>query len=209
MENNLLNLLPDVLTGFLTCTALIIAIGAQNAFVLRQGLRREHVLPIVAVCAGADAILIAAGIAGLGVLIETAPALVRITWIGGAIFLLCYGLAAGVRALRNSHLQAEQAPGISLGKALTTCLILTFLNPHVYLDTVVLMGALANQAGPDRRWLFGIGAILASITWFVTLGYGARFLTPLFRKASAWKWLDSCVAVMMLGLGVNLLMTNH
>lgn len=209
MENNLFNLLPDVLTGFLTCTALIMAIGAQNAFVLRQGLRREHVLPIVAVCAGADAILIGAGIAGLGVLVETAPELVRITWIGGAIFLLCYGFAAGVRALKNSRLQAEEVPGLSLGKALTTCLILTFLNPHVYLDTVILMGALANQAGLDRRWLFGAGAMLASVSWFVTLGYGARLLTPLFQKASAWKWLDSCVAVTMLGLGVNLLMSNH
>lgn len=196
------------ITGFLSGAALIIAIGAQNSFVLRQGIRREHVLPIVLVCAGADALLIAAGIAGLGALITSAPYVLNVTRYGGSAFLLGYGLVAARRALHPHLLTVDSDTGTSLGAAMATCLAFTFLNPHVYLDTVILLGALANQCGGSGRWVFGGGAAAASFVWFFALGYGARLLGPLFSKAGAWRVLDSLIAVIMFGLGITLLLGN-
>lgn len=196
---------PDLITGFLSGAALIIAIGAQNSFVLRQGIRREHVLPIVLVCAGADALLIAAGIAGLGALIQSVPLVLNVTRYGGAAFLVAYGLIAARRALHPHPLTVDSGGDTSLGAAIATCLAFTFLNPHVYLDTVILLGSLANQCGDNGRWVFGGGAITASFVWFFALGYGARLLGPLFSNAGAWRVLDSLIAVIMFGLGIMLL----
>lgn len=184
---------------------MIIAIGAQNSFVLRQGIRREHVLPIVLVCAGVDALLISAGIAGLGALIQSAPRLLDATRYGGAAFLIAYGLIAARRALQPSLLSVDADVGTSLGVALAMCLGFTLLNPHVYLDTVVLLGSLANQCGAEGRWMFGSGAAAASFVWFFSLGYGARLLGPLFAKAGAWRVLDSLIAVIMVSLGITLI----
>lgn len=196
------------ITGFLSGAALIIAIGAQNSFVLRQGIRCEHVLPIVLVCAIADSLLIAAGITGLGTLIKSVPVLLEVTRYGGATFLIAYGIIAARRALQPHLLTVESDTGTSLGAAMVTCLAFTFLNPHVYLDTVILLGSLANQYGDNGRWVFGCGAVAASFIWFFALGYGARLLGPLFNKASAWRVLDSLIALTMFGLGISLLMST-
>ncbi len=190
-------------TGFLTAFTLIAAIGAQNAFVLRQGIRREHVLPVVAVCTVSDMALIAAGIGGFGALIATHPDIVTVAKIGGAVFLTCYGLLAARRAIRPSTLNPSETAPARLAGVLATCLALTFLNPHVYLDTVVLLGALANQYA-DSRWLFGIGAAAASTVWFTGLGFGARRLSGLFAASLTWRILDGVIAVTMVALGAYL-----
>lgn len=197
-----------LIAGFLSGAALIVAIGAQNSFVLRQGIRREHVLPIVLVCAGADALLIAAGIAGLGALIQSLPAVLAVTRYGGAAFLLAYGLVAARHALQPHRLTVDSDAGTPLGAAMAACLAFTFLNPHVYLDTVILLGSLANQCGARGRWVFGGGAATASFVWFFSLGYGARLLGPLFGKAGAWRILDALIAVIMFGLGITLLASS-
>lgn len=197
-------MLLAALSGLGFGLSLIVAIGAQNAFVLRQGLRREHVLPVVAVCALSDAILIAAGVSGLGTLVQLAPWLLVVVRIGGAIFLLCYGVLAARRALRPSQLVTDDA-GIStaLVPTVLTALALTWLNPHVYLDTIVLLGSVAGTHGDDRWW-FAVGAIVASITWFSALGFGARLLRPLFAKPIAWRVLDGLIAVIMTAIAVSL-----
>ena len=195
----------DLLAGFLSGAALIIAIGAQNAFVLRQGIRREHVLAVVLVCAAADALLIAAGIAGLGALIAALPAALVAARYGGAVFLLGYGLIAVRRALQAQRLTVDSAVGTSLGSAMATCLAFTFLNPHVYLDTVILLGSLASQRGVSGRWVFGAGAATASFVWFFTLGYGARLLGPLLSEPKAWRVLDALIALIMFALAGSLL----
>ena len=192
-----------LLIGFLASFTLIAAIGAQNAFVLRQGIRREHVLPVVAVCTVSDIVLISAGIAGFGALISAHPNVVDIAKFGGAAFLIGYGLLAARRAVRPSALTPSESAPARLIEVVVTCLALTWLNPHVYLDTVVLLGALANEHRDDR-WLFGIGAVTASAVWFVSLGLGARRLAGLFATPSTWRILDSLIAVMMIGLGVSL-----
>lgn len=196
-----------VLVGFLTSLSLIAAIGAQNAFVLRQGIRDEHVLPVVSLCAASDLVLIAAGIAGVGAVVTAHPQLTTIARYGGAAFLIGYGLLAARRALNPGAMTpAEQGP-TRLGAVLSTCLALTFLNPHVYLDTVVLLGTLANQQG-DGRWLFGAGAAAASAVWFFGLGFGARRLSRLFAKPSTWRILDAVIAATMLCLGLSLAFTG-
>ena len=195
----------ELVAGFLAGAALIIAIGAQNSFVLRQGIRREHVLPIVLVCAGADGLLIAAGIAGLGALIRSVPMVLDAARYGGAVFLLAYAVAAARRAQRPRRLLVDAGAGTSLGAALATCVAFTFLNPHVYLDTVILLGSLASQRGDPGRWVFGGGAVAASFVWFFALGYGARLLGPLFCRPSAWRVLDGLIALIMSGLAMTLL----
>ncbi len=187
--------------GFVASFTLIAAIGAQNAFVLRQGIRREHVLPVVALCTVSDIALISAGIAGVGALINAHPAAVGIAKFGGAAFLFCYGLLAARRAWRPSSLQPADAAPARLVDVLLTCAAMTFLNPHVYLDTVVLLGALANEHH-EGRWLFGVGAVTASAVWFVSLGLGARRLAGLFATPMTWRILDGLIALMMIGLGV-------
>lgn len=196
-----------MLSGFATGLTLIIAIGAQNAFVLRQGLRREHVLPVVLVCAVADALLITAGVAGLGVLVSGHPVALDVTRYGGAAFLSGYGLLAIRRVFRPGAMTASERSAETLSAALLACLAFTFLNPHVYLDTVVLLGSIANQHGPDGRWLFGIGAAAGSVVWFFALGYGARRLSPFFARPRAWRVLDGLIAVVMLGLATSLVLS--
>ncbi|WP_089926461.1 LysE/ArgO family amino acid transporter [Lentzea albida] len=176
---------------------LIVAIGAQNAFVLRQGIRREAVVRVVAVCALSDAILVAVGVAGFGAVVERFPAAITVAAVVGGLFLLGYGFLAARRALHPSALDA--GTGTS-SRPVLTALALTWLNPHVYLDTLLLLGSIA--AG---RWLFGVGAVTASITWFVALGFGARLLGPLFAKPRAWRVLDGLIAAVMITLGVVLI----
>jgi len=187
--------------GFIASFTLIAAIGAQNAFVLRQGIRREHVLPVVALCTVSDMVLISAGIAGVGALISAHPGALNIAKFGGAVFLVGYGLMAARRAWRPSSLTPSESAPARLIDVLLTCAALTFLNPHVYLDTVVLLGALANEHR-DGRWLFGVGAVTASAVWFVSLGLGARRLAGLFAKPMTWRILDGLIAVMMIGLAI-------
>ncbi len=185
--------------------SLIVAIGAQNAFVLRQGLRREHVLAVVAVCALSDVLLIAVGVGGLGSLIQTAPWLLDTMTIGGAAFLIVYGLLAARRAMRPSAINADVAgKPTSLRTAVTTCVALTWLNPHVYLDTVILLGSVAGSHGGDRWW-FGLGAAIGSVVWFTLLGYGARTLRPMFAKPAAWRILDALIAIVMVAIALSLL----
>ena len=195
--------MTPVLFGFATSLSLIVAIGAQNAFVLRQGIRNEHVLPVVILCALSDLVLILAGVAGVGALVTAHPQLLTVARYGGAVFLVGYGLLAARRALRPTTLTPSDAGPASLKSVLLTCLALTFLNPHVYLDTVVLLGTLASQQG-DARWRFGAGAAAASLVWFFGLGFGARRLAGLFTKPSTWRVLDGVIALTMIGLGVSL-----
>jgi len=187
--------------GFIASLTLIVAIGAQNAFVLRQGIRGEHVLAVVAVCTISDIVLIVAGIAGVGTLIAAHPQALTLVKLGGAAFLIAYGLLAARRAWRPSALTPSERGPARLLEVLVTCLALTWLNPHVYLDTVVLLGTLANEHR-DERWLFGIGAVTASAVWFVSLGLGARRLARLFATPLTWRVLDGLIAVIMLGLGI-------
>lgn len=185
--------------------SLIIAIGAQNAYVLRQGLRREHVLLVVAICAISDAVLIAVGVAGLGSLLDLAPWLVDVMSIGGAAFLLTYAALAARRAWRPSAISADgDGPTTPLWTAVTTVLALTWLNPHVYLDTVILLGSVAGTHG-DERWWFGAGAVVGSVVWFTALGYGARLLEPLFARPVAWRVLDALIAVVMAAIAISLI----
>jgi len=192
-----------LIVGFIASFTLIAAIGAQNAFVLRQGIRREYVLPVVALCTVSDVVLISAGIAGVGALISAHPSALNIAKFGGAAFLIGYGLLAARRAWRPSSLSPSEAAPARLLDVLLTCAAMTFLNPHVYLDTVVLLGALANEHS-DGRWLFGVGAVTASAVWFVSLGLGARQLAGLFAKPMTWRILDGLIAAMMIGLGTSL-----
>ncbi|WP_428313249.1 LysE/ArgO family amino acid transporter [Hydrocarboniphaga sp.] len=192
--------------GFALSAALIVAIGAQNLFVLRQGLRREHVFAIVLFCGSADALLIAAGVAGLGALLQAVPGLTLWLTLGGAAFLAWYGIGALRRALHPATMAVELQPSMSLGRALAGCAAFTLLNPHVYLDTVLLMGAVGSSVQPASRPWFVAGAASASYIWFTALGYGARLLTPVFARPIAWKLLDLGVGVTMLVLAAALLM---
>ncbi|MDX3381948.1 LysE/ArgO family amino acid transporter [Streptomyces niveiscabiei] len=191
--------------GFGTGLSLIVAIGAQNAFVLRQGVRRAAVLPVVAICALSDAALIALGVGGVGALVVAWPGVVSaVGWIGGA-FLLCYGALAARRVLwPQGVLVAEGDAAGSVKRAVLTCLALTWLNPHVYLDTVFLLGSVAADRG-SLRWVFGLGAATASLCWFAGLGFGARLLGRFLTRPSAWRVLDGAVAVTMIALGVTLI----
>jgi L-lysine exporter family protein LysE/ArgO len=190
-----------LLLGFASSMSMIVAIGAQNAFVLRQGIRREHVVAVVAVCALSDAVLIAAGIAGLGTALESRPALLTATRYAGAAFLVGYGVFAVRRAFRSRALTAATRTAGRLGGTVLACLGFTYLNPHVYLDTVVLLGILANQQGYSGRWLFGAGAVVASCVWFAGLGFFAGRLGPLFARPRSWQFLDGAIAVVMFALG--------
>ncbi|MFF5256159.1 LysE/ArgO family amino acid transporter [Streptomyces leeuwenhoekii] len=190
--------------GFGTGLSLIVAIGAQNAFVLRQGIRREAVLAVVGICALSDAVLIALGVGGVGAVVVAWPgALTAVGWIGGA-FLLCYGALAARRVLRPGTLTARGEAAGSRRRAVLTCLALTWLNPHVYLDTVFLLGSVAADRGP-LRWTFGLGAVCASLCWFAALGFGARFLGRFLARPAAWRVLDALVAATMITLGVTLI----
>lgn len=197
-------LLTTAIAGFTFGLGLIVAIGAQNAFVLRQGLRREHVGAVVAVCAVSDLALIAAGAAGLGAIVAAHPrVLVAVTVLGAGV-LLWYGISAARRAVRGSgELVADTGAGGDLRATLLTAVALTWLNPHVYLDTVVLLGSVsASYATP---WAFAVGAGAASIAWFSGLGFGARGLAPLFARPAAWRVFDAVIATAMVSIAVSLL----
>jgi L-lysine exporter family protein LysE/ArgO len=197
--------LAAVTTGFALGLTLIVAIGAQNAFVLRQGLRREHVGAIVAFCAVADALLMLAGIAGLATVLGHQPLLAAVLTGGGALFLTVYGLRALARVRRGGALAAaEGAAPLSRRAALAQTAAFTLLNPHVYLDTVLLVGSVGAQMGA-QRWSFGAGAATASLLWFTALGYGARLLAPVFARPRAWQVLDALIGLTMLGIAALLL----
>jgi L-lysine exporter family protein LysE/ArgO len=197
-------------TGFALGATLIIAIGAQNTFVLRQGLRREHVLMIVAFCALADVLLISAGVAGVARVLGEAPHLTLALTVAGTAFLAWYGIRALARARRaNSMNVAEGASRISLRNAVAQAAGFTFLNPHVYLDTVLLMGSIGARQPADLRFWFVGGAAVASGAWFTTLGFGARLLRPVFRTPRAWQVLDTLIGITMLALAASLLGKLH
>ncbi|KOG61529.1 MULTISPECIES: LysE/ArgO family amino acid transporter [Streptomyces] len=190
--------------GFGTGLSLIVAIGAQNAFVLRQGVRRDAVLAVVGICALSDAALIALGVGGVGAVVVAWPGALRAIGIVGGVFLLCYGALAARRVLRpGTGLRAEGEAAGSRRRAVLTCLAMTWLNPHVYLDTVFLLGSLAADRGP-LRWTFGLGAAFASLCWFAALGFGARLLGRFLARPGAWRVLDGLVALTMLALGATL-----
>jgi len=193
-------------TGFALGATLIIAIGAQNAFVLRQGLRREHVLIIVAFCALADLLLIGVGVAGVARVLGQAPRLTLALTVGGTLFLAWYGVRALARARRATSMSVEEGTSrISVSNAVAQAAGFTFLNPHVYLDTVLLMGSIGARQPVDLRFWFVGGAAAASGAWFTTLGFGARLLRPVFRTPRAWQLLDTLVGLTMLMLAASLL----
>jgi L-lysine exporter family protein LysE/ArgO len=195
------------ITGLLTGLSLIVAIGAQNAFVLREGLRGRYVTPIVAVCVASDALLIAAGVAGAGAVLDRRPWLLTGVRIAGAVFLFGYGVLAARRVVTAGRLRPNgAATDAGLRSTIAVGLALTWLNPHVYLDTVVLLGSIAATHGA-QRWWFAAGAATASLGWFLALGYGAALLRPLFARPSAWRVLDAGIAAVMISLAIALLVT--
>jgi L-lysine exporter family protein LysE/ArgO len=218
-----------VLAGLGLGLSLIIAIGAQNLFVLRQGLRREHVLLVATICAVSDAVLIVLGVSGVGFVLQAVPWLVDAVRWAGAAFLVAYGLLAAKRAwrpsgdaLRPAEPESAENREAAAGSAaaavraavrpaavpvVLTCLALTWLNPHVYLDTVFLLGSIANTHGEDR-WLFAAGAMAASVLWFFSLALGARFLGRWLSTPRAWRILDAVIAVVMIGLGISLVLPH-
>lgn len=192
------------IAGYLTGLSLILAIGAQNAFVLRQGLRREHVGIVVALCAGSDAVLIAAGVAGFGAVSGAVPWLAEAMRWAGVAFLLVYGALRFRAALRGGEaLKPATGAAAPLGRVVATCLLLTWANPHVYLDTVLLLGSISAQYAPHGL-AFGAAAVAASISFFAALGYGARLLAPVFARARAWVWLEVIVGLVMWGIAAGL-----
>jgi L-lysine exporter family protein LysE/ArgO len=199
-------LLP-ALFGLSTGLALIVAIGAQNAYVLKLGIqgRNRTILPVVLLCALSDAVLILAGVLGIGIVVERVPMALVVVRVIGAGFLIVYGLFAAFRAVRPSVLVPEggSAP-VSTRTAVATMAALTWLNPHVYLDTLLFLGSVANQHGPVERWWWAGGAILGSFIWFFGLGFGARLLRPFFARPSSWRILDAIIAVVMAVLGLRL-----
>lgn len=199
-------MLTPFVTGFFLGATLIIAIGAQNAFILRQGLLRQHVFILCLICATSDALLIAAGVAGLGLLIKESPTLLLLIRLGGAVFLVWYAIVALRRALNPDAMEIAKKGEGNLKTAIATCLAFTFLNPHVYLDTVLLVGSLSTQFEGDGRKIYAMGAMLASFVWFFGLGYGARLLAPVFSKPRAWQILDLFIAAVMTMIAVSLLL---
>jgi len=218
--------LPSLLAGLGLGFSLIVAIGAQNLFVLRQGVRREHLLAVVAVCALSDAVLILLGVSGIGLVLQAVPWLIVVVRWAGAAFLVGYGLLAARRALRPSgatlHLDASGSSPAPLAGTTTvqtrparttlsatvlTCLALTWLNPHVYLDTIFLLGSVASTHG-DGRWAFATGACAASLLWFSALGYGARFLGRWLDTPRAWRLLDGIIAVVMFAIALSLVLSH-
>jgi L-lysine exporter family protein LysE/ArgO len=191
------------LTGFATGAALIIAIGAQNAFVLRQGLARDHVGTVIAICALSDALLIVAGVAGLGALVRRAPLALEVLRWGGAAYLAAYAVRAFVRAARPVGLAAARTTVRTRAGVVAAALAFTYLNPHVYIDTVLLLGALGTQFG-DARWWFAAGASTASLTWFSALGLGARALSRRMASPMTWRVLDVAIGVVMVVVAVTL-----
>jgi L-lysine exporter family protein LysE/ArgO len=193
-------------TGFLTSFALILAIGAQNAFVLKQGIMRSHVFWVCFTCAVSDALLISAGVVGFGVIVTQFPSLPRIMSLGGAAFLIFYGLTRFIAAYKGSEQTTLSTKPAALGPTILICLALTWLNPHVYLDTLGLVGAVSTQfTDQAQKAAFGIGAVSASFVFFFSLGYGARFLAPIMQTPRTWQILDVLIGLLMWYLAYGLL----
>ncbi len=193
----------DYISGLGLGFSLILAIGSQNAFVLKQGLKQEHVFAICLFCAISDALLISAGVAGFGAVTAKYPNVVTIAKVAGAVFLLVYGLQSLYASVAKSHAMSSDSQSVSsLKKALLLCFGFTWLNPHVYLDTLVLVGMVST--GASNKLLFTLGAITASFVFFFSLGYGAKRLSPLFTNPKAWNVLDAFVGVLMLFLAWKL-----
>jgi L-lysine exporter family protein LysE/ArgO len=197
--------IPPFVTGFATSAALIIAIGAQNLFVLRQGLRHEHIGAIVLFCSVADALLIVAGVSGVGVFLAAAPQLTLLLSLGGAAFLGWHGIMAFRRIAGPNAVVLGETSRLTLGQALAATAGFTFLNPHVYLDTVLLLGMVGSAQPAPLRPVFAAGAATASVVWFSALGFGARLLKPVFTRPAAWRVLDAMVGSIMLALAASLL----
>lgn len=187
----------------LTGLALIVAIGAQNAFVLRQGIRRQHVWTVVLLCIASDVFLISVGTAGIGFLIERVPWLLEIFRWGGVIYLVGFAIQSFRSAMKPQGLRAAGEGGGSRQSVVLTTLALTWLNPHVYLDTVIMLGNLANQQG-DQRWVFSAGAITGSVIWFIALGTGAKALSRVLNTPLTWRIVDVFVGVVMLAIALTL-----
>jgi len=193
------------LEGFLLGAGLIIAIGSQNAFVLAQGIARRHVFAVSTVCFLSDAILIAVCVGGFGSLVRSWPTLIVIVTSLGAVFLFIYGAIAFNRARSPHRLETGSGGARSLTAAITTALILTWLNPHVYLDTVLMLGGISARYEDDARLAFGAGAVAASFVWFYALGYGAMMLAPIFRKPIAWRIMDTTIGLIMWAIAASLI----
>jgi len=191
------------LPGFFTGLSLIIAIGAQNAFVIRQGLTRRHVFTVVAICTIIDASLIALGIGGLGAAISGLPWLLEVIRWFGVAYLTWFGIKSVISATKSQSLDPSGAESKSIGKVIATVVTLSLLNPHVYLDTVIFVGGVGNTFG-DNRWYFAFGAMLASLVWFTSIGYGAKSASRFMSKPIFWKVLDAVIAVIMFALAVTL-----
>ena len=195
--------------GAVLCASLIVTIGAQNAYVLRQGIMRSHVGKIVVLCALSDFALIAAGVGGASALVESYPRVVHALLYVGLAYLLWFGLNALWRAWKPSHATMDATAGdktastVGARAAILTTLALTWLNPHVYLDTFLLIGTAGAREPADARLAFAIGAMAASLVWFIALGYGARLLAPLFRRAGAWRLFDGAIGAMVIGIAVT------
>jgi L-lysine exporter family protein LysE/ArgO len=196
-----------LLSGLFAGLSLIIAIGAQNAFVIRQGLTRQHVFLVVAICSASDALLISLGAGGLGALIQSHSGVLEFVRWFGVIYLTWFGIKSLRAALRNQTLDAATKPVLSRNKVATTTLALTFLNPHVYLDTVILLGAIANQF-KGKTWYFAAGAMIGSVIWFTSIGYGAKAASKYMSKPIFWKVLDLLIAVVMFWVAAYLGLHN-
>ncbi len=196
-------MITDYFSGLGLGFSLILAIGSQNAFVLKQGLKQQHVFAICLFCAISDALLITAGVAGFAKVTAQYPDLVQFAKLAGACFLLIYGLQSLYASVRKNHAMSDNSQVVaSLKKSLLLCFGFTWLNPHVYLDTLVLVGMVST--GASSKIAFAIGAISASFVFFFSLGYGARLLSPLFTKPKTWNILDACVGLLMIGLAYKL-----
>jgi L-lysine exporter family protein LysE/ArgO len=195
-----------LLAGLLTGLSLIVAIGAQNAYVLRMGLSRHHISLIVAICAASDIVLIVLGIAGIGSIIRSEPSALQILRWVGVVYLSLFALRSFWRALRPEVLLPSESLKPTRRAVVSTTLAFTFLNPHVYLDTVLLLGSIGNQYG-HQRWLFALGASMSSLAWFSGLGYGARFASRLMSRPVTWRALDCVIGVVMLLIALRLTVT--
>lgn len=191
--------------GFIIMSGLIVAIGAQNAFVLKQGIQQNHVGLIALICASIDAILISVGVGGLGAIIASNEIVLMVSRWGGAIFLTCYGLRSFWMAFKNQSLKIDsKGQKLSLKKLILMSLAVSLLNPHVYIDTCMLIGSVGAQFPAEQRPFFAFGASLVSFLWFFTIGYGAKSLIPLFKKPTAWKIFDCIAGAMMICIAVSL-----
>lgn len=198
--------LSAIPAGFMTGLGLIMAIGAQNAFALRQGLQQRYVALVVILFSLSDIVLIMAGVAGTGKLVQTWPEVLQVLRFGGAAFLAAYGLMAARRAFKGKDvLRPADEAASGWKKVLLTGLAFTFLNPHVYLDTMILVGSLSARYPGAGKWLFGLGACMGSVVWFTSLTCGARLLQPVFRRPRAWQILDAFISLFMLTLSALLL----